>query len=83
MDRIVNFRGGNGFALKLCTDTPTELCFLLHFWNQLDVGCSPLYPRQTHMVKEDWCWWYRKYMPGDTVLEGLEKEGECPRKDCG
>jgi hypothetical protein len=20
-----------------------------------------------------WCWWYRKYAPGDTTLEGLEK----------
>jgi endonuclease YncB( thermonuclease family) len=26
------------------------------------------------LVKEGWCWWYRKYAPGDTVLEGLEKE---------
>jgi len=25
-------------------------------------------------VKQGWCWWYRKYAPGDTVLEGLEKE---------
>ncbi len=24
------------------------------------------------LVKDDWCWWYRKYAPGDTVLEGLE-----------
>ena len=24
--------------------------------------------------KDGWCWWYRKYAPGDTVLEGLEKE---------
>ena len=21
-----------------------------------------------------WCWWYRKYAPGDTVLEGLESK---------
>jgi micrococcal nuclease len=21
-----------------------------------------------------WCWWYRKYAPGDTVLEGVETE---------
>ena len=26
------------------------------------------------LVKEGWCWWYRKYAPGDSVLEGLEKE---------
>lgn len=26
------------------------------------------------LVKEGWCWWYRKYAPADTVLEGLEKE---------
>ena len=25
------------------------------------------------LVKEGWCWWYRMYSPGDTVLEGLEK----------
>lgn len=26
------------------------------------------------LVKDGWCWWYRKYAPGDTVLEGLERE---------
>ena len=26
------------------------------------------------LVKQGWCWWYRKYAPGDTVLEGLEAE---------
>ena len=26
------------------------------------------------LVKQGWCWWYRKYAPGDTVLDGLEKE---------
>ncbi|TKS61937.1 MAG: hypothetical protein EWM72_00063 [Nitrospira sp.] len=25
------------------------------------------------LVKDGWCWWYRKYAPGDTVLEGLEQ----------
>ena len=24
------------------------------------------------LVKQGWCWWYRKYAPRDTVLEGLE-----------
>ena len=27
-----------------------------------------------------WCWWYRKYAPGDTVLEGLEKEARKSKK---
>ena len=26
------------------------------------------------LVKQGWCWWYRKYAPGDTVLDGLEHE---------
>ena len=32
------------------------------------------------LVKEGWCWWYRKYAPGDTVLEGLEKDAREARK---
>ena len=32
------------------------------------------------LVKQGWCWWYRKYAPGDMVLEGLEKEARAPRK---
>jgi micrococcal nuclease len=32
------------------------------------------------LVKEGWCWWYRKYAPGDTVLEGLEAEAREARK---
>ena len=26
------------------------------------------------LVKDGWCWWYRKYAPGDTTLEKLETE---------
>jgi endonuclease YncB( thermonuclease family) len=26
------------------------------------------------LVKDGWCWWYRKYAPGDTLLEESEKE---------
>jgi endonuclease YncB( thermonuclease family) len=26
------------------------------------------------LVKDGWCWWYRKYAPGDRVLEGLEHD---------
>jgi len=32
------------------------------------------------LVKDGWCWWYRKYAPGDRVLEGLEKEAREARK---
>jgi endonuclease YncB( thermonuclease family) len=32
------------------------------------------------LVKDGWCWWYRKYAPGDTVLKGLEKEAREARK---
>jgi micrococcal nuclease len=32
------------------------------------------------LVKEGWCWLYRKYAPGDAVLEGLEKEAREARK---
>jgi micrococcal nuclease len=32
------------------------------------------------LVKDGWCWWYRKYAPWDTVLEGLEKEARDGRK---
>lgn len=32
------------------------------------------------LVKQGWCWWYRKYVPGDTVLEGLENEAREARK---
>jgi endonuclease YncB( thermonuclease family) len=26
------------------------------------------------LVKDGWCWWYRKCAAGETVLEGLETE---------
>ena len=32
------------------------------------------------LVEEGWCWWYRKYAPGDTVLERLEKEAREGKK---
>ena len=32
------------------------------------------------LIKDGWCWWYRKYAPGDTVLEGLENEAREGRK---
>ena len=35
------------------------------------------------LVKQGWCWRYRKYAPGDTVLEELETEAREERKGCG
>ena len=32
------------------------------------------------LVKQGWCWGYRKYAPGDTVLEQLEREAREARK---
>ena len=32
------------------------------------------------LVKPGWCWWYRKYAPGDTVLERLESEAREGRR---
>jgi micrococcal nuclease len=32
------------------------------------------------LVKDGWCWWYRKYAPGDTVLEGLENKAREAKK---
>jgi endonuclease YncB( thermonuclease family) len=32
------------------------------------------------LVKDGWCWWYRKYAPGDTQLEGLEKSARDAKK---
>jgi len=32
------------------------------------------------LVKQSWYWWYQKYAPRDTKLEGLEKEAREARK---
>ena len=32
------------------------------------------------LVKEGWRWWYRKYAPGNSELEKLEKEARGRRK---
>jgi micrococcal nuclease len=32
------------------------------------------------LVEDGWCWWYRKYAPGDTVLERLEKDAREGKK---
>lgn len=32
------------------------------------------------LVKDGWCWWYRKYAPGNTELENLEKDARDAKK---
>ena len=32
------------------------------------------------LVKDGWCRWNRKYVPGDTILEGLEKDARDAKK---
>lgn len=32
------------------------------------------------LVKNGWCWWYRKYSPGDITLERLETEAREARR---
>ena len=32
------------------------------------------------LVRQGWCWWYRKYAPGNAVLEELESEAREARK---
>ena len=32
------------------------------------------------LVKDGWCWWYGKYAPRDTVLEGIEKSARGAKK---
>jgi len=32
------------------------------------------------LVSQGWCWWYRKYAPRDTVLEGLENEARLAKR---
>ena len=32
------------------------------------------------LVKNGWCWWYRKYAPGDIELEELEKSARDAKK---
>ena len=36
--------------------------------------------RNHTLVKDGWCWWYRKYAPEDTVMEELEKAAREAKK---
>jgi micrococcal nuclease len=44
------------------------------------LGISQTFWTHQELVKQSWCWWYRKYAPGDTVLEGLKKEAREAKK---
>jgi micrococcal nuclease len=35
------------------------------------------------LVRKGWRWWYRKHVPWNTVLEGLERKRERGGKGCG
>jgi hypothetical protein len=35
---------------------------------------------QSWLVRDGWCWWYRKCAPSDTVLERLENEARETKK---
>ncbi len=35
------------------------------------------------LVQDGWCWWYRKYAPGDRCRKSWRKQRERPRKACG
>ena len=47
-------------------------------------SCKGARPDGTHvnheLVKDGWCWWYRKYAPGNAELEKLETEARESRK---
>jgi endonuclease YncB( thermonuclease family) len=32
------------------------------------------------LVKDGWCWWYRKYAPAESVLEGQDKKAREAKK---
>jgi endonuclease YncB( thermonuclease family) len=49
--------------------------------DQISVRVLPNGTNVNHtLVKDGWCWWYRKYALGDVVLEGLEKDAPEAKK---
>jgi endonuclease YncB( thermonuclease family) len=53
---------------------------MARFSSPLSGGLLPDGNVNQELVKQGWWWWYRKYAPGDTVLEGLEKAAREARK---
>ena len=50
-------------------------------------SCKGARPDGTHvnheLVKDGWCWWYRKYAPGDTTLERRDGSPRGEKKAVG
>ena len=44
------------------------------------LGISKGFWTHQELIKQGWCWRYRKYAPGDMVLEGLETDAREARK---
>jgi uncharacterized membrane protein len=75
---------------KRAIDKPLAMLAVLPLTRRVEAVEKPLSEKtvttSTHarlnqeLVKQGWCWWYRKYALGDTVLEGLEKEARKAKK---
>jgi Staphylococcal nuclease homologue len=89
-------RGIHDYASVLSMDGGCSMCWRVHGERAVhllqtsntsvdqiaaEVGYANGVTLRTHtLVKDGWCWWYRKYAPGDTVLEGLEKDAREAKK---
>jgi len=55
--------------------------FFRQIWTRTEaVGQGRIQGSLRKPVVQGWGWWYRKYAPGDTVPEGLEKEAREAKK---
>ena len=46
----------------------------VQIWTQIPDVMLPDGTNVNHtLVKDGWCWWYRKYAPGNVVLDELER----------
>jgi len=67
--------------LVFCKDVTLETHCLDKYGRTLVDVLLPGGTNVNHSLVEDgWCWWYRKYAPGDVVPEGLEKEARETKK---